>query len=70
MNVCSPNFDYMLKYISVCTDTEHQGNRYPAASASPPETLTQQLYTPGTVTILQGVDIWINTQIFCETTLR
>ena len=43
--------------ISVCTDTEHQGNRYPTArnSASPPETFTQQLNTPGTVTILQGV---------------
>ena len=43
--------------ISVCTDIEHQGNRYPAArnSASPPETFTQQLNTPGTVTILQGV---------------
>ena len=42
--------------INVCTDTEHQGNRYPAArnSASPPETFTQQLNTPGTVTILQG----------------
>ena len=42
--------------ISVCTDTEHQGNRYPAArnSASPPETFTQQPNTPGTVTILQG----------------
>ena len=42
--------------ISVCTDTEHQGNRYPTArnSASPPETFTQQLNTPGTVTILQG----------------
>ena len=42
--------------ISVCTDTEHQGNRYPAArnSASSPETFTQQLNTPGTVTILQG----------------
>ena len=38
---------------SVCTNTEHQGNRYPAArnSASPPETFTQQLNTPGTVTI-------------------
>ena len=45
--------------ISVCTDTEHQGNRYPAArnSASPPETFTQQLNTPGTVTILQGA-LW------------
>ena len=43
--------------ISVCTNTEHQGNRYPAArnSASPPETFMQQLNTPGTVTILQGV---------------
>ena len=42
--------------IRVCTDTEHQGNRYPAArnSVSPPETFTQQLNTPGTVTILQG----------------
>ena len=42
--------------ISVCTDTEHQGNRCHAArnSASPPETFTQQLNTPGTVTILQG----------------
>ena len=42
--------------ISACTDTEHQGNRYPAArnSASPPETFPQQLNTPGTVTILQG----------------
>ena len=42
--------------ISVCTNTEHQENRYPAArnSASPPETFTQQLNTPGTVTILQG----------------
>ena len=54
MNVCSHNFDYLN--ISVCTNTEHQGNRYPAAknSASPPETFTQQLNTPGTVTILQG----------------
>ena len=44
--------------ISVCTDSEHQGNRYPTArnSASPPETFTQQLDTPGTVTILQGVN--------------
>ena len=43
--------------ISVHTEAEHQGNRYPAArnSASPPETFTQQLNTPGTVTILQGV---------------
>ena len=42
--------------ISLCTDTEHQGNRYPAArnSASPPETFTQQLNMPGTFTILQG----------------
>ena len=34
--------------MSVCTDTEHQGNRYPAArnSASPPETFTQQLQEP------------------------
>ena len=42
--------------ISVHTEAEHQGNRYPAArnSASPPETFTQQLNTPGTVTILQG----------------
>ena len=42
--------------ISVCTNTEHQGNRYPAArnSASPPGTFTQQFNTPGTVTILQG----------------
>ena len=56
MNVCSPNFDYLLKYRNACADTEHQGNRYPAArnSASPPETFTQQLNTPGTVTILQG----------------
>ena len=56
MNVCSPNFDYLLKYINACTDTEHQGNRYHAArnSAAPPETFTQQLNTPGTVTILQG----------------
>ena len=46
--------------ISVCTDTEHQGNLYPAArnSALPPETFTQQLNTPGTVTILQG-DMYI-----------
>ena len=35
--------------ISVCTDTEHQGNRYLA-----PETFTQQRNTPGTITILQG----------------
>ena len=50
-------FDYLLKYINACTDTGHQGNRYPAArnSASPPETFTLQLNTPGTVTILQGV---------------
>ena len=42
--------------ISLCTDTEHQGNRYTTArnSASPPETFTQQLTMPGTVTILQG----------------
>ena len=42
--------------VSVRTDTEHQGNHYPAArnSASPPETFTQQLNTPGIVTILQG----------------
>ena len=42
--------------INVCTNTEHQGNRYLAArnSASPPETFTQQLNTPGTVTILYG----------------
>ena len=42
--------------ISVCTNTEHQGNCYPAArnSASPPETFTQQLNRPGTITILQG----------------
>ena len=42
--------------ISVCTDIEHQGNRYPATrnSASPPETFTQQLNMSGTVTILQG----------------
>ena len=47
--------------ISVHTETEHQGNRYPAArnSASPSETLTQQLNTPGTVTILQGVSSFI-----------
>ena len=38
--------------ISVCTDTEHQGNRYP------PETFTQQLNTPGTATILQCVVGW------------
>ena len=45
--------------IRVCTNAEHQGNRYPAArnSASPPETFTQQLNTPGTVTILQGVPV-------------
>ena len=43
--------------ISVHTEAKHRGNRYPAArnSASPPETFTQQLNTPGTVTILQGV---------------
>ena len=43
--------------ISVCTNTEHQGNRYLAArnSASPPETFTQQLNTPGTVAILERV---------------
>ena len=42
--------------ISERTDTEHYGNRYPAArnSASPPETFTQQLNMPGTVTILRG----------------
>ena len=42
--------------ISVCTNTEYQGNRYLAArnSALPPETFTQQLNTPGTVMILQG----------------
>ena len=57
INVCLPNFDYFSLNISVCTETEHQGNRYPAArnSASPPETFTQWLNTPGTVTILQGV---------------
>ena len=35
-------------------------HRYPAArnSASPPETFTQQLNTPGTITILQGV--WVS----------
>ena len=45
--------------ISVCTNREHQGNRYLAArnSASPPETFTQQLNTPGTVTILQGATL-------------
>ena len=45
--------------IRVCTDTEHQGNRYPAArnSAPHPETFTQQLNTPGTVTILQGAPV-------------
>ena len=50
--------------ISVRTDTEHQGNRYPAArnSASHPETFPQQLNTPGTVTILQGVVLRINCQ--------
>ena len=50
--------------IIVCTDTEHQGSRYPAArnSASPPETFTQELNTPGTVTILQGdICIILNT---------
>ena len=43
--------------ISECTNTERQETRYPGArtSASPPETFTQQLNTPGTVTILQGV---------------
>ena len=52
--------------ISVRTDREHQGNRYPAArnSASPPETFTQQLNTPGTVTILQGVDALSQTCVF------
>ena len=57
INVCLPNFDYFSLNISVCTETEHQGNRYPAArnSASPPETFTHWLNTPGTVTILQGV---------------
>ena len=50
-------FSLFALNISVCTDTDHQGNRYPAArnSASPPEIFTQQLNTPGTVTILQGV---------------
>ena len=47
--------------ISVRTDTEHQGNRYPAASNSalPPETFTQQLNTPGTVMILQGGNYYV-----------
>ena len=42
---------------SVCTGTEHQGSRHPAARncASPPEIFTHQLSTPGSVTILQGV---------------
>ena len=55
--------------ISVCTNTEHQGNRYLAArnSASPPETFTQQLNTPGTVTILQGVE---GTPMFAHITLH
>ena len=54
---CLPNQFWLFALnISVCTDTEHQGNRYPAArnSASPPEAFTEQLNTPGTVTILQG----------------
>ena len=44
-----------FKYKCMCWH-EHQVNRYPATrnSASPPETFTQQLNTPGTVTILQG----------------
>ena len=52
--------------ISVSTDIEHQGNRYPATrnSASPPETFTQQLNTPGTVTILQGGLIEDNSSVF------
>ena len=60
LNDCSPNFDYLLKYINACTDTEHQRNHYPAArkSASPPETFTQQLNMPGTATILQGAN-WL-----------
>ena len=58
--------------ISVCTNTEHQGNRYTAArnSASPPETFTQQLNTPGTVTILQGATdirgILLPTDALCD----
>ena len=49
---CLPNQVWLFALnISVWTDTEHQGNH-----ASPPETFTQQLNTPGTVTILQGVD--------------
>ena len=57
MNVLLTQFWLFALNISVCADTEHQGNRYPAArnSASPPETFTQQLNMPGTVTILQGV---------------
>ena len=56
--------------ISVHTETEHQGNRYPAArnSASPPETFTQQLNTPGTVTILQGeygIVWWLLNENYC-----
>ena len=64
--------------ISVCTDTEHQGNRFPAArnSASPLETFAQKLNTPGTVTILQAVldteyidiltDVYISDNRFIE----
>ena len=43
--------------ISVCTNTEHQGNRYPAArySASPQKPLRSSSIRQGTVTILRGV---------------
>ena len=56
MNVAHPMLIICFKH-NLCAGTEHQGNRHPAArnSASPPETFTQQLNTPGTVTILQGV---------------
>ena len=58
--------------ISVCPDTEHEGNRYPAArnSASPSETFTQQLNTPETVTILQGVNAkWLVQEGTCTATV-
>ena len=54
-------FSILPLNISVCTDTEHQRNRYPAArnNASPPETFTQQLNTAGSVANLLGVCIYI-----------
>ena len=55
MNDYSPNFDYLLWiYVYVLAPSIKETVTPHRNSSSPPETFTQQINTPGTVTILQG----------------